>query len=177
MQPTTLYDAWLGIGASTGDRIKTMRSACQVLDAHPKLALTGRSSVYATSPVGPASQEFFNGVLALRSELGPHDLLSLLLDIEHQHGRVRTIHWGDRSLDLDLLLMREQSPGTGWIELKDKTLTLPHPRLHERDFVLRPLLELLPDLQLKGRSGQFWLDHIDPDNRTIRRRLDATFEA
>lgn len=168
------YCAWLGIGASTGDRIATMRSACQALHAHPKLTLTGSSGVYATSPVGPASQEFFNAALALRCALSPAALLTLLLEIEHQHGRVRTIHWGDRSLDLDLLLMREDAKDADWIEQKDDTLELPHPRICERDFVLQPLLELLPDLRLQGMPASSWLDQMDPERRTIRRRLDLT---
>lgn len=170
----TAYCAWLGIGASTGERTKTMRSACKALDAHPKLTLTGTSGVYATSPVGPASQEFFNAALALRCELAPHELLALLLEIEHQHGRVRTIHWGDRSLDLDLLLMRKACPDATWIELQDSSLQLPHPRVCERDFVLTPLLDLLPELVLFGKPAQHWLDNIPPAQRTIRRRVDAS---
>lgn len=167
-----LYCAWLGIGASTGDRIATMRSACRALHQHPKVRLFAASSVYATSPVGPASQEFFNGALALHCELSPHELLTLLLEIEHQHGRVRTVHWGDRSLDLDLLLMRQDEHDAPWLALQDQALELPHPRICERDFVLVPLLDLLPELKLQGKPARHWLDHINSESRTIRRRIE-----
>lgn len=110
----------------------------------------------------------------MEGEFVPHELLELLLDIEAQHGRVRTIHWGDRSLDLDLLLMRKSEQGAPWMEIEDEALTLPHPRICERDFVLRPLLDLLPQLQIQGQAARERIERIAPENRTIRRQLTQT---
>lgn len=171
---TTQYQAFLGMGSSTGDRLGTLRSALRSLSQTPGIEIARASAVYATSPVGPASQEFFNAALQVCCSVEPQELLKILLGIEQAHGRERRIRWDDRSLDLDLLLMARSTQGAcnlEWLELQSPALTLPHPRICERDFVLRPLADLSEDLRLKGYSIAHWLSHIDPADRSIRRRV------
>lgn len=172
---TLRYEAWVGLGASLGDRLETLGSACRSLARlGPQLIeLRACSSVYATTPVGPARSEFFNAALRLRSSLVPSELMDLLLRIEALHGRTREIHWGDRSLDLDLLMVRELQGNQPlhWIESQTAQLLLPHPRIWERDFVLVPLGELNPNLCLRGRPLRQWCERLDPALSTLRRRV------
>jgi 2-amino-4-hydroxy-6-hydroxymethyldihydropteridine diphosphokinase len=98
---------------------------------------------------------FLNAVAALATGLSPDELLDVLLAIEAAHGRVREVRWGPRTLDLDLI----------WYEgvvRDDPRLTLPHPRAHEREFVLRPLCDIAPELPLDGRTARQWLDELAP---------------
>lgn len=153
-----------------GERLATMASACADLNALDGVEVRASSSVYATTPVGPASGEFFNAVLRVRSDREPHALLDALMEVERAHGRVRTVHWGDRSLDLDLLVMGEAGTQR-WLEIDDETLCLPHPRIEERDFVLVPLAELQPAMKVRGRTVAQWKDALDPTQATIRRQV------
>ena len=113
------------------------------------------SSLYRTAPVGNTEQpEFINAVAALETTLAPESLLDALFDIEARFGRIRAEKNGPRTLDLDLLLYNNQ-------QLNLPRLTLPHPRLHLRAFVLYPLAELAPDLQLPGRGSiAAWLPAV-----------------
>lgn len=153
-----------------GERLATMSAACRDLDALEGLEVLASSSVYATSPVGPASGEFYNAVLRVRTRVEPHRLLDSLLAVEKAHGRVRSVHWGDRSLDLDLLLMGEDE-GSQWLEIEDDRLCLPHPRIWERDFVLVPLAELDPLMQVRGQTLLAWKEALEPEQSTIRRQV------
>jgi len=118
--------------------------------------IAAASPIYRSLPVGMTDQPpFLNAVAALDTELGPDALLDVLLAVEAAHGRVRDVRWGPRTLDLDLV----------WFEgvvRDDPRLTLPHPRAHEREFVLRPLCDLAPDLLLHGRTAREWLDSLEP---------------
>jgi 2-amino-4-hydroxy-6-hydroxymethyldihydropteridine diphosphokinase len=118
--------------------------------------IAAASPIYRSLPVGVTDQPpFLNAVAALDTELGPDALLDVLLAVEAAHGRVRDVRWGPRTLDLDLV----------WFEgvvRDDPRLTLPHPRAHEREFVLRPLCDLAPDLLLHGRMAREWLDSLEP---------------
>ena len=118
--------------------------------------IAAASPIYRSLPVGVTDQPpFLNAVAALDTELGPDALLDVLLAVEAAHGRVRDVRWGPRTLDLDLV----------WFEgvvRDDPRLTLPHPRAHEREFVLRPLCDLAPDLLLHGRTAREWLDSLEP---------------
>lgn len=99
---------------------------------------------YRSKAIGPGPQDdYINGVLCLETELAPHALLGALQAIEQQHQRVRTIHWGPRTLDLDILLFNNDP-------INDTTLTIPHPRMLERNFVIYPLADIAPDLALTG---------------------------
>ncbi|MEX1056767.1 MAG: 2-amino-4-hydroxy-6-hydroxymethyldihydropteridine diphosphokinase, partial [Natronospirillum sp.] len=104
--------------------------------------------------IGPEDQpDFVNAVAEISTSLSPTDLLSALQKMEHQQGRVRTEHWGPRTLDLDILLYGDQT-----IALPD--LTVPHPEMLKRAFVLTPLLDLAPDLLLSGHDADYWLDRL-----------------
>lgn len=129
--------AYIGLGANLGDRAATLREAVRRLGEHGRVAAV--SSLYETEPVGFREQPpFLNAALALETALAPTELLDALIAIERAMGRVRTFRNAPRTLDLDILLLGgvARTPG----------LTLPHPRLHERAFVLAPLAEIAPDV-------------------------------
>lgn len=135
---TALATAYIGLGSNLGNRMATLRTAVQRLDNLGRI--TGVSSLYETEPVGYLEQPaFLNAVVALDTELAPVDLLQALLGIEHDLGRTRSFANAPRTLDLDLLLVDDVTLDTNY-------LTLPHPRLHERAFVLVPLAELVPEM-------------------------------
>jgi 2-amino-4-hydroxy-6-hydroxymethyldihydropteridine diphosphokinase len=154
--------AYLGLGSNLGNPAETIREALRLLDAHPGMRVVQRASLYRTEPVGfferwPETQPetrdgtdtdsspppwFINTAATIDTTLGAHALLEVILDIEQQLGRVRPPAeqpgYRSRTLDIDLLFYGERI-------LRDITLEIPHPRLHERAFVLAPLLELAPD--------------------------------
>ena len=131
---------FVGLGANLGRARGTLLAAAGDLTALPQTRVVQLSSIYRTAPVDAGGPDFFNAVAELHCELEPAALLAHLHAIEVQHGRERPYLNAPRTLDLDLLLF-------GARVLHSATLTLPHPRLHLRAFVLRPLLELAPGLQ------------------------------
>ena len=147
--------AYVALGANLGDPAATIRAAFGALANLPESRVVHCSSLYRTAPVGNTEQpEFINAVAALETTLAPESLLDALFDIEARFGRIRTKKNGPRTLDLDLLLYNNQ-------QLNLPRLTLPHPRLHLRAFVLYPLAELAPDLQLPGRGSiAAWLPAV-----------------
>jgi 2-amino-4-hydroxy-6-hydroxymethyldihydropteridine diphosphokinase len=140
--------AFIGLGANLGDRAETIRSALAELSGTPGVELVAVSALLETEPVGPVAQpSFLNGVAVVDTSLEPRELLDLLLAVETRHGRDRAAvpAQGPRPLDLDLLLY-------GDAEIGEEDLQIPHPRLHERAFVLDPLLEVAPGLEVPGRG-------------------------
>ena len=134
--------AYIGLGSNLGDRMTMLRTAIQRLETLGGIA--GVSSLYETEPVGYLAQpSFLNAVVALDTAQAPADLLGALLGIERDLGRVRSFPNAPRTLDLDLLLVDD-------VILDTPELSLPHPRLHERAFVLVPLAEIAPELVLPG---------------------------
>ncbi|SMC20186.1 2-amino-4-hydroxy-6-hydroxymethyldihydropteridinediphosphokinase [Desulfacinum hydrothermale DSM 13146] len=132
--------AHIGFGGNMGNPETTFREALEVLGGTEAIRLMAVSSLYRTRPIGLEDQAWFlNGALACRTRLDPHALLRVLLAIEKRFGRERTVRWGPRTLDLDLLFY-------GGLILDTAELTVPHPRAHERRFVLEPLQEIAPDL-------------------------------
>jgi 2-amino-4-hydroxy-6-hydroxymethyldihydropteridine diphosphokinase len=131
--------AYVGLGANLGDARATLETALDALAALPETTLVRASSLYRTAPVDAGGDDYLNAVAELHTALGPGTLLAELQRIEHIHGRERPYRNAPRTLDLDLLLH-------GHAQLDTPTLTVPHPRLHERAFVLVPLAELAPDL-------------------------------
>ena len=143
--------AYLALGSNRGDRRAHFRAAREGLAEAEGVRVCRCSRVYQTPPVGPGPQEdYWNAVMEVESELGAEDLLALLQALEAARHRERTIRWGPRTLDLDLLLYGEE-------ERDDPALILPHPRLCERAFVLRPLADLIPQRVLQGRTVAEWL--------------------
>ncbi len=132
--------AYIGLGSNLGDRWETLSAAVRRLRAEPGLRLIASSEKYETAPVNcpPGSGVFLNAVVAVETDRSPEDLLQLLLRIEREFGRVRTEPNSPRTLDLDLLLYGDRVINT-------PDLMIPHPRMHERDFVLAPLAEIAPD--------------------------------
>jgi 2-amino-4-hydroxy-6-hydroxymethyldihydropteridine diphosphokinase len=151
--------AYVGLGANLGDRESTIRRAIELLAAEPAVEVVAVSSLRETDPVGYAEQpRFLNGAAAVETELGPRTLLDRLLAVERELGRVRDEgpRFGPRTIDLDLLLYGDEV-------LDEPGLTVPHPRLAERLFVLEPLYELDPELTL-------------PDGRAVRDLLAPALE-
>ena len=141
---TNTVTAYVGLGSNLGDRAASLAAALRILGETPEIEVGQVSSLYESDPVGVTEQpEFLNAVAMLRTALPAHRLLAALLDIENFWGRTRTVRWGPRVLDLDLLLY-----GDAQIESAD--LVVPHPRLAEREFVLTPLAEIAPNLVLPG---------------------------
>ena len=135
--------AYVGLGANLGQPRQALDRAIDALAALPGTSVVAQSSRYRSAPVQASGPDFVNAVVALDTTLEPQDLLAALHRIEAAQGRERPFHHAPRTLDLDLLLWGEHCQ-TG------PTLTLPHPRLHLRAFVLVPLLELAPDLNVPG---------------------------
>lgn len=146
--------AFVALGANLGDARATVESAFGRLAALPSTRLLARSSIYRTAPVDAQGPDFFNAVAEIDTALAADTLLAALHAIEADEGRERPYRNAPRTLDLDLLLY-------GGRVSDDPALRLPHPRLHERAFVLVPLLEIAPDLQ-HPRLGALaaWRGHV-----------------
>lgn len=142
---------YVGLGSNVGNKEQNLTAALTALDANSQSQIRRVSSLYLTAPVGYLEQDLFiNAVAEITTCLDPDQLLSLLQDIEASLGRVRTVPWGPRTIDLDILLYGRQTINT-------QDLTVPHPRAVERAFVLRPLAELNPGLRINGEGIDFWL--------------------
>lgn len=130
--------AYLSIGGNLGDRGRNLAEVISRIKDHPRLKLIKESSIYETKPWGRLDQpDFWNQVLEIETELSPLDLLDVCQQIENDLGRKRIVHWGPRTVDIDILTYDNR-------EYKDERLTLPHPRMEERAFVLAPLREIAP---------------------------------
>ncbi|MZP29342.1 2-amino-4-hydroxy-6-hydroxymethyldihydropteridine diphosphokinase [Heliobacterium undosum] len=135
---------FIGLGSNMGDRTANLTEALRRLQRTPGVAVIDHSSWYATKPVGVVDQDdFLNGVAALLSWLSPQELLALLLETEQAMGRVRLMKWGPRLIDLDLLLYDDAV-------IEEENLTVPHPFMAERGFVLVPLAEIAPEHRHPG---------------------------
>ena len=139
--------AHIGLGSNLDDPVRQVRQALQELGALARTHLLASSSLYRTAPVGKLDQpDFINAVAMLDTALSPRELLQELLALEARHGRVRSERNGPRTLDLDLLLL-------GDLVLHEPGLEVPHPRMHERAFVLLPLEQVSPDAVIPGRGS------------------------
>ncbi|MBP2642403.1 MAG: 2-amino-4-hydroxy-6-hydroxymethyldihydropteridine pyrophosphokinase [Firmicutes bacterium] len=134
----------LGLGSNIGDRKKNIQAAIRAIHSHPNIRVIKMSSFYETDPVGYIDQPcFINAVAAVATTLSPLELLEVCLSIEQNLGRIRVQKWGPRTIDIDLLIFDEY-------ECNTSTLTLPHPRLLERGFVLVPLEEIASGQRVVG---------------------------
>jgi 2-amino-4-hydroxy-6-hydroxymethyldihydropteridine diphosphokinase len=137
-----MVNAYIGLGSNLDDPKNHVTQALEDLKQLPRSQLLLASKLYLSKPVGPQDQDdFVNAVALLMTELEPLALLDELQVIEQRHQRIRERHWGPRTLDLDLLLFGDQS-------IQNSRLTVPHPELGKRDFVVGPLFELCPKLTL-----------------------------
>lgn len=149
---------FIGLGSNLEDPAGQLRSALDALQALPNTTVESCSSFYSSAPVGPGQQpDYVNAVAQIETELAPDALLDGLQAIEQLHGRVRSVRWGARTLDLDILLFGSEI-------IDSPRLTVPHPRMAERNFVLEPLAELAPELQLPdGRNLEALLRQCPPN--------------
>lgn len=138
----TLNNVFIGIGSNLGDPVAQVQQAVKLLAQLPNSKVTAVSSLYASSPVGPQDQpDFINAVAQLKTQLKSIDLLDALQALEQDAGRVRKRHWGERTLDLDVLLYNQDV-------INHPRLIVPHPEMRKRRFVLLPLLEIAPTITL-----------------------------
>ncbi len=128
----------IALGSNLGDSWTILEKSLALLNQHPNISVTARSCWYQTKPIGPPQPDYLNGCALLTVSLTPYALMKTLLEIEKQFHRVRRQKWGPRTLDLDLLLYDN-------LVLETPDLTIPHPRMNERAFVLVPLAEIAPD--------------------------------
>ncbi|NEQ74044.1 MAG: 2-amino-4-hydroxy-6-hydroxymethyldihydropteridine diphosphokinase [Okeania sp. SIO2C9] len=128
----------VALGSNLGDSLTILENAIQTLSKTPGITLNTYSSWYLTKPIGPKQPDYLNGCALLKVELTPQKLLEIILDIEKQFKRVRLVHWGPRTLDIDLILYDD-------LILDIPNLQIPHPRMRERAFVLVPLAEIAPN--------------------------------
>lgn len=142
--------AYLSLGANLGNREETLREAVRRLAAADGVKTLAVSSLYETEPWGKKDQpSFLNIAVSLQTALLPEELLALTQAVETELGRVRHERWGPRTIDVDILHIEG-------VERNSPTLTLPHPYMTERAFVLVPLAEIAPDLIVKGRTVEEW---------------------
>lgn len=134
-----MHRVYISIGSNLGDPEHNIRTALRKIDSTAGIKVVNVSSLYLTEPVGFEDQPWFHNCVAeLNTELGPQTLLEALQQIENDLGRVRTVRWGPRTLDLDILLFDR-------LQINSESLTIPHPRMKERSFVMVPLGEIAPD--------------------------------
>ena len=132
--------AYLGIGSNLGDRKLNLKKAIDIIELHEGVKVEAVSKVYETEPWGPVEQDkFLNCVVKILTSLSPRELLSMAKQTEAHLKRVPTVRWGPRTLDVDVLIV-------DGLEVDDETLTVPHPRMWERAFVLVPLSDVEPEM-------------------------------
>ena len=133
------YHVMVGLGSNLNDPQHQLQQALQAFDAVPFIQRRKTSSFYYSPPMGPPDQpDYVNAVVLLQTEYLPLQLLDQLQQIEHQQGRVRTVRWGPRTLDIDILFINQ-------LVIRHPRLRVPHPGVKLRDFVLHPLFEIAPD--------------------------------
>lgn len=141
-----MAEAFLGLGSNLGKKRANLEKALEILGNHPQVNILKVSSFYETEPVGYLDQDWFlNIVVKIDTALTPWELLAVCQSIEEKLFRKREIRWGPRTIDVDILLYENFSS-------QSEALTVPHPRMKERAFVLVPLQEIEPDLELDGIS-------------------------
>ena len=149
------HQAYIGLGSNLGTPVKHIRQAIMALDRLPLTRLIAASPYYSSKPVGPQDQpDFVNAAVHLSTRLSPLALLDQLQALEQRHRRQRLRHWGPRTLDLDLLLFDD-------LKLDSPRLTLPHPAMHERGFVLVPLAKIAPHLIIADNPIGVLIERLD----------------
>lgn len=163
--------AYVALGSNLGDRLEQLRRATEAIDRSLGLRVLRASSVWETAPVGPAQPDYLNAVIEVDACRTPRGHLLRLLAIERSLGRERSaeVRWGPRRIDLDLLWQ-------GGLQLRTETLVLPHPRLLERAFVLAPLAELAPGLEVGGVTVGEALQARPAEERASVRRWGPLFD-
>lgn len=150
--------AYLGLGGNLGDPQAAMVAALGILDSASEIAVTRVSGLYRTPPWGLVDQpDFLNAVAEIGTSLSPRELLDACLSAERTLKRIRNERWGPRAIDLDVLIYDDRA-------IHENGLTIPHPRIRERAFVLVPLLEIAPDIAIDGEPLAHTLANLDTDS-------------
>ncbi|NLV00703.1 2-amino-4-hydroxy-6-hydroxymethyldihydropteridine diphosphokinase [Marinomonas sp. UCMA 3892] len=154
-----MMHAYIGLGSNLENPVAQLDRAIDTLKKHDDLKNLRVSSIYGSKPVGPQDQpDYINAVATFETNLSPIDLLDLLQSIEQSQRRVRERHWGPRTLDLDLLLYGQET-------ILSPRLTVPHPFMLERGFVIKPLSDLAPDMLLaNGKTVTEQLQQLDTND-------------
>lgn len=162
-----MTNAVVALGANLGNPQQQLIEALNAISAQPAFRLLDMSSLYTSPPMGPQDQpDYVNAVCLIDSRISAADTLATLHAIEDDFGRKRIRHWGERTLDLDLLLFGDETSDTD-------TLRLPHPGIYERNFVLLPLAEIAPDTRLpNGFTVHQQAQHVTADTLTVVRSKD-----
>ena len=150
VENTSLSQAYIGLGSNLDTPPAQIRNALRALEALPGTRLNKKSGLYLSKPMVPPEghiqqDDYYNAVAKIETQLGPYELLECLQKIEHDQDRIRNERWGPRTIDLDMLMFDD-------IQISDDRLTLPHPGLHLREFVLYPLHSIDRTLEIPGRG-------------------------
>jgi 2-amino-4-hydroxy-6-hydroxymethyldihydropteridine diphosphokinase len=152
---TTVSKAWLGLGGNIGDVPTAMANALQRLDGDADVTVTAVSPIYKTPPWGVEDQPWFHNCCAeVETSLTPEQLLEACQEAEREGKRERIVRWGPRTIDVDILVF-------DGVEQNEQRLTLPHPRMLERAFVIIPLADIAPNLHLKDKPCQIWASEME----------------
>lgn len=151
--------AYLGLGTNMGSREEYLRQACEILENHNDITILKVSKIYETKAWGYTEQEdFLNICVEIETILSPEALLEVCQHIEEELNRVRVIRWGPRTIDVDILFFNN-------IISEDKHLTIPHPRIKERAFVLIPLMDLNQELIIDNKPISYYLSKLSKEER------------
>lgn len=151
-----MHKAYLSLGSNIGQKVDYLNNAVDIISKNEFIHKVKVSSFYATDPVGYLDQdEFVNIAVEVETSLTPYQLLQVCQDVETDLNRIRLIRWGPRTIDVDIILYDE-------LFMEDEKLTIPHPRMSERGFVLIPLDELNPKLVVNGVSIKSMIDNLPP---------------
>ena len=149
--------SYLGLGSNLGDRLTALQTSLDYLNQSETIRLTRVSPVYETVPVGgPEQPDYLNAAAEIETETEPNELLHICREIENKLGRTRSVHWGPRTIDIDILLY-------GGEHIQTDMLTIPHPHMHERAFVLKPLADIAPQAvhPVSGKTIDELLGYLD----------------
>lgn len=150
---------YLGLGTNMGDRIEYLYSACEILNKNESISITKKSKIYETKAWGYTDQaDFLNMCIEIETDLNTYDLLSVCQEVEKILNRERIIRWGPRTIDVDILFFND-------IIINDENLSIPHPRISERAFVLVPLMDLNSKLEIKGTTIENYLNSLTCEER------------
>lgn len=144
----------ISVGTNLGDRKENIDRCIEAINLLPYTDVTAQTSIYETEPVGYARQEnFYNIILKVESIFEPHEMLGACLGIESGFGRVRAVRFGPRIIDIDVIFAEN-------LKIESRNLIVPHPRYHERRFILEPLLELFPDGIVYGKDIRPYIESL-----------------